>query len=68
MSGIAENKCEESGIRRRPKQEGLGLAVVAKIINDHGGVIEFDSQPRRTTFYVRLPVFQDVAAQKEQCP
>jgi len=22
MSGIAENKCEASGIRRRPKQEG----------------------------------------------
>jgi two-component system nitrogen regulation sensor histidine kinase GlnL len=36
---------------------GLGLALVAKIINDHGGVIEFDSQPRRTVFRVRLPVF-----------
>ncbi len=36
---------------------GLGLALVAKIINDHGGVIEFDSQPRRTIFRVRLPMF-----------
>ena len=35
---------------------GLGLALVAKIIGDHGGVIEFDSQPRRTVFRVRLPI------------
>jgi two-component system nitrogen regulation sensor histidine kinase GlnL len=34
---------------------GLGLALVAKIIDDHGGVIEFDSQPRRTQFRVMLP-------------
>jgi len=38
---------------------GLGLALVAKIIDDHGGVIEFDSQPRRTTFKVMLPVVPD---------
>jgi two-component system nitrogen regulation sensor histidine kinase GlnL len=36
---------------------GLGLALVAKIIGDHGGVIEFDSQPRRTVFRVRLPIY-----------
>jgi len=35
---------------------GLGLALVAKVIGDHGGVIEFDSQPRRTMFRVYLPV------------
>lgn len=35
---------------------GLGLAMVAKVIGDHGGVIEFDSQPRRTVFRVFLPV------------
>ncbi|HWK47329.1 MAG TPA: ATP-binding protein [Stellaceae bacterium] len=35
---------------------GLGLALVAKIIGDHGGVIEFDSQPRRTVFRVLLPM------------
>ena len=35
---------------------GLGLALVAKVIGDHGGVIEFDSQPRRTVFRVCLPV------------
>lgn len=35
---------------------GLGLALVAKVIGDHGGVIEFESQPRRTVFRVCLPV------------
>ena len=35
---------------------GLGLALVAKIIGDHGGTIECDSQPGRTTFTVRLPI------------
>ena len=34
---------------------GLGLALVAKIVGDHGGVIEFDSEPRRTVFKVMLP-------------
>ena len=35
---------------------GLGLALVAKVIGDHGGVIEFEIQPRRTVFRVFLPV------------
>ena len=35
---------------------GLGLALVAKIIGDHGGVIECDSQLRRTEFRVMLPM------------
>lgn len=38
---------------------GLGLALVAKIIGDHGGVIECDSQPRRTVFRVLLPVMSN---------
>jgi two-component system nitrogen regulation sensor histidine kinase GlnL len=32
------------------------LALVAKIIGDHGGIIECDSQPRRTIFRVLLPM------------
>ncbi|MEA2823802.1 MAG: two-component system, NtrC family, nitrogen regulation sensor histidine kinase GlnL [Alphaproteobacteria bacterium] len=35
---------------------GLGLPLVAKIIADHGGVIECESQSRRTLFRVLLPV------------
>lgn len=34
---------------------GLGLALVAKIVGDHGGVIECMSEPRRTVFRVLLP-------------
>ena len=37
---------------------GLGLALVAKIIGDHGGIVECESHPRRTTFRVLLPMFQ----------
>lgn len=35
---------------------GLGLSLVAKIISDHGGIIEWDSVPRRTTFRILLPI------------
>jgi len=43
-------------VTTKKKGTGLGLALVAKVIGDHGGVIEFDSQPRRTAFRVFLPV------------
>jgi two-component system nitrogen regulation sensor histidine kinase GlnL len=35
---------------------GLGLALVAKVIGDHGGIIECESVPRRTVFRILLPV------------
>ncbi|MCF8470427.1 MAG: nitrogen regulation protein NR(II) [Parvibaculum sp.] len=35
---------------------GLGLALVAKIIGDHGGIVECESQPRKTIFRVLLPM------------
>ena len=43
-------------VTTKPTGTGLGLALVAKIINDHGGAIEFDSEPGRTTFRVMLPL------------
>ena len=43
-------------VTSKPQGSGLGLALVAKIIGDHGGVIECDSQPKRTEFRVMLPV------------
>ncbi|HEY2480916.1 MAG TPA: ATP-binding protein [Caulobacteraceae bacterium] len=34
---------------------GLGLALVAKLVAGHGGVVDFDSAPGRTVFRVLLP-------------
>lgn len=44
--------------------QGLGLAMVAKIIGDHGGAVEFESAPRRTVFTIQLPMFVDVEAKQ----
>ncbi len=35
---------------------GLGLALVAKIVGDHGGLVECDSVPGRTVFRLHLPM------------
>ena len=42
-------------VTTKPRGSGLGLALVGKIIGDHGGVIECDSVPGRTMFRVLLP-------------
>lgn len=46
---------------------GLGLALVAKVVNDHGGMIEFDTGPDGTTFRVFLPL-HDVSERVESPP
>lgn len=43
---------------------GLGLALVAKIIGDHGGVIECESVPKQTVFRVLLPLQERRARSK----
>lgn len=35
---------------------GLGLALVAKLVSAHGGLLDFDSEPGRTVFRVLLPI------------
>jgi len=48
-------------ITTKQNGSGLGLALVAKIVGEHGGVIEFDSSPRGTTFRVLMPAWKEDA-------
>jgi len=45
---------------------GLGLALVSKIISDHGGVISCESEPGWTRFRLLLPVAADDSAQSAE--
>jgi two-component system, NtrC family, nitrogen regulation sensor histidine kinase GlnL len=46
----------EPFVTSKASGSGLGLSLVAKIIGDHGGLIEVDSKPGRTEFRLHLPV------------
>lgn len=61
-AGIAEEikpYLFEPFISTKASLSGLGLALVTKIIADHGGLIDVDSQPGRTEFRLHLPVCFD---------
>jgi len=43
-------------VTNRPDGTGLGLPVAQELISRHHGLIEFESRPGRTVFYVRIPL------------
>ncbi len=43
----------------KPSGSGLGLALVAKIVSDQGGLVEVESRPGRTDFRLMLPMVDD---------
>ncbi|WP_376873088.1 nitrogen regulation protein NR(II) [Albirhodobacter sp. R86504] len=46
----------EPFVSGRENGTGLGLALVSKIISEHGGWVSVDSKPGRTCFRISLPV------------
>ncbi len=48
-------------VTNKPDGTGLGLPAAQELISRHGGLIEFDSRPGRTVFFVRIPLEQEKA-------
>ena len=51
-----QNFMFDAFVTNKTEGSGLGLALVAKIIDDHGGIVELESHPSRTIFHVMLPM------------
>ena len=53
-------------VTTKPSGSGLGLALVAKIIGDHGGVIECESIPGHTVFRVLMPAWREAVGPRDE--
>ena len=53
-------------VTTKPSGSGLGLALVAKIIGDHGGVIECESTPGQTNFRVLMPAWREAVGPRDE--
>ncbi len=56
----------EAFVSTKPQGRGLGLALVAKIVRDHGGVVECIARERGTTFRVLLPMMRQQSSEKSE--
>ena len=52
-------------VTTKARGTGLGLALVSKIIADHGGVISCDSEPGSTRFRMLLPLATEARGTRE---
>jgi two-component system nitrogen regulation sensor histidine kinase GlnL len=60
--GIAEDvraHLFQAFLTTKPRGTGLGLALVAKIAEEHGGMVDLDSAPGRTRFRLALPIAKE---------
>jgi len=48
-------------VTSRAEGTGLGLPAAQELLSRHGGLIEFDSRPGRTVFFVRIPLVEAAA-------
>ena len=59
-SGVSDDMLEhifDPFMTTKTNGSGLGLALVAKIVGDHGGVVECESKKDGTTFRVLMPAY-----------
>ena len=50
-------------VTSRAEGTGLGLPVAQELLSRHDGLIEFESRPGQTVFYIRIPINTDQASQ-----